>query len=146
MKKLKQGKTTIEIADHIYPPAKAGTMSADDLKRIPKARTGVGAVCDGAADAIEQLEGEFTAPKSVTSKSLREAGRKAEDVDAVVNDVEQMLAKLKQANLIFDAEALELLGSLNDQVKAQGKRNERVRLAFSGLTAYFANETAKKTK
>jgi len=144
MKKLKQGNTTIEIDDHIAPPAKAGTMSAEELRRIPKARTGIGAACDGAADAMEQLGDDFTAPRGVSPESLREAGRKAEAIDSVISDLEQMLSKLRQANLLFDADALAKLSKVNDQSKAQGKGNERVRLAFAGVTAYFANAPKKK--
>jgi hypothetical protein len=114
-------------------------LSPDEVLRIAKARLGLGVACNAAAAALEQLGEEFTAPKGVTPKALRELGHRAEAIDIVISDVEQMLSLLKQANLLFDAEALAALIAVNDQAKAQGKKDERIRAAFAGVSEYFAN-------
>ena len=66
------------------------------------------------------------------------AGDRAEAIDLVINDMEVVLQTLKQANLIFDAEAYEQLRKVNDQVKAQGKHDPELLTIFKDVIDYFA--------
>jgi len=66
----------------------------------------------------------------VTPASLRTLGKRAEEIDQVILDLEVVMNKLKQANLLFDAEAWEQIRKLNDQVKAQGKHDPEVMVMF----------------
>jgi hypothetical protein len=56
----------------------------------------------------------------------------------VVLDLEVVLNKLKQANLLFDAEAWEQIRKSNDQVKAQGKHDPEILVMFKPLLDFFA--------
>jgi hypothetical protein len=48
----------------------------------------------------------------------------------VILDLEVVMNKLKQANLLFDSEAWEHIRKTNDQVKAQGEHNPEVLVMF----------------
>ena len=76
-------------------------------------------VCDAPADALEKSGTKFAAPAGVTPASLRALGKRAEEIDQVILDLDVVLGKLKQANLLFDAEAWEQIRKTNDQVKVQ---------------------------
>ena len=136
-KKIKNGPVTVEVPDHLVPPKGAGTLTPTQVKEIYKPRQGLGLACQAAADALENEELDFMAPKGVTPDALRKAGQRAEEMDLYIRHLEGVLEVFKQGNLIADAEAFELLSKLNDQVKTQGKRNKAVSTAFAGLTAYF---------
>jgi len=143
-KQIKQGNVTVEVADSIAPPPKAGKMTPAEVREIVKARTGVGLVCSASATAIETLGAELEVPRGVTAAALREAGARAEDIDLVISNLEVVINTLKQANLIFDAEAHNLLIKLNDRVKASRKQNGNIGVAFGSLTEYFSNTSARK--
>jgi len=143
-KQIKQGNVVVEVADNIAPPPRAGKMTAAEVKETVKARTGVGVICAASASAIETPGDEFEVPRGITPAGLREAGARAEDIDAVIDNLEVVLNTLKQANLLFDAEAHSMLIKLNDRVKAARKQNANIGVAFAALTEYFANTTTKK--
>lgn len=145
-KKIKHGLVTMEVPDHLYPDKKAGTLTADQVKKMYRPRLGLGVACDAAAEAMENEDLGFVAPKGITPEMLRKAGVRAEGMDHLVTNVEALLEQLKQANLIADLEAFELLSQVNDQVKAQGKRNKAITTAFSGLTSYFKIGAPKRKK
>jgi hypothetical protein len=46
--------------------------------------------------------------------------------------------RLKQANLLFDADAYDEIRKTNDQVKAQGKRDPEVMVMFKPVVDFFA--------
>lgn len=144
-KKIKNGPVTIEVPDYLVPPKGAGTLSPAQVQALVKPRPGLGVVCDAAADALENDELDFQAPKGITPAILRKAGERAEGMDLIVKHLENTLEMYKQGNLIVDAEAFELISKLNDQIKVQGKRDKTVLTAFAGVTAYF-KKTAKTSK
>ena len=135
---LKQGSAELTVPDHLTPPEKAGRMTPEDVKRIPRARRGIGLICDQAADAIEKADPSLMLPPGVTATSLREAGKRAEEIDLYLRDLDTLHHILQQTNLMFDADAWEQIRALNDQVKAQGKRNPLLLEQFRDLLAYFA--------
>jgi hypothetical protein len=138
MAEVKHGTVSVTVADALAPPPKAGNLSAEEVKRLPKARRGIGLACEQTADAIEKLGPKFTLPAGVTAASLRTMGSRAEDIDQVITDLEVVLATLKQANLMFDAEAWEQIRKVNDQVKAQAKHDPELLAPFKALVDYFA--------
>jgi hypothetical protein len=109
----------------LLPPAQAGNMSPDDVRRIAKAPRRLGLVCDAAADILEKSGSKLTAPAGVAPASLRAKGKRAEGIDQVILDLEVVMNKLKQANLPFDADAHDEVRKTNDHVKAQGKRDPK---------------------
>jgi hypothetical protein len=66
------------------------------------------------------------------------AGGRAEGIDQVLTDLEVVMSKLRQANLLFDAAAWEQIRKMNDQVKAQGKHDPELLVMFKPLLEFFA--------
>ena len=108
------------------------------MLRIPKTPLGIGLISSQVAGILEKDDGGFTLPKGVTATSLRTKGQRAEDIDGVIADLEVVLQTLKQANLLFDAEAWDHLRAVNDQVKAQSKRDKKLLAVFRPLIDFLA--------
>jgi len=89
-------------------------------------------------DALEKSGAKFTPPPGVSAASLRATGKRAEGIDQMILDVEVIMNKLKQANLLFDADAWEQIRKTNDQIKAQGKHDPELLVMFKPLLDYFA--------
>lgn len=139
------GAVTVTLPNHLTPPANAGKLSPEEVKRIPKAPKGLGLMADIVADTLEKAGSALTVPPDLTPTNLRESGHRAEGQDQVVADLEVAMVTAKQANLLFDAEAYELLRRVHDQVKAQAKQNPQLATQFEALTAYF-QKTPRDTK
>ncbi|MBI5498170.1 MAG: hypothetical protein HY904_24420 [Deltaproteobacteria bacterium] len=139
MAQIKMGTVSLTVPDHIAPPEKAGNMTEVEVSRIAKAPRGLGLVAAACADTMEKLaeEGNSFSVPGVTPAEVRKGGAASEDVDLAIIDIESMLNRFKQANLLFDARAYDLLRQINDQVNAQSKRNPELLERFSVLVAYF---------
>lgn len=142
------GTAAISFSADLALDDRAGNMTPAEVQRIAKPPLGIGLVCDKTAAAMEKdaaAGGSFTPPKDVTAANLREAGRQAEEIDLVIRDLEVLLAKVKQGNLIKDADAWDKLRAVNDQVKTQAKRNPQLLTVFADLIEYMARgpRTAK---
>lgn len=138
-KTVKYGNVSITVPDHLVPPDEAGTLSALEVSRIPRSPRAVGTLCDMAADAMERAGKTFQAPAGVTADSLRKAGERADGMDLVIHDIEVLLNRYKQGNLLVDAAAFALVRQVNDQIKAQSKQNPE-------LTQFFAQLLQAMTK
>ena len=138
MTDIRHGTVTVSIADELAPPPEAGNLGPDEVRRIAKAPRGIGLICDATADAMEKAGAKFTAPGGVSPASLRALGKGAEGTDQVILDLDVVLNKFKQANLLFDAEAWEEIRKTNDQVKAQGNHDPEVLVMFKPLLGFFA--------
>ena len=112
-------------------------MSPVEVQRLPKVPHGIGLACDQAAAAMEAARGRFTAPAGVTVESLKLAGFRAERIDSVIRDLDVVNAQLRQANLIFDADAWEQLRKVNDQIKAQAKYEPELSSIFQSVADFF---------
>jgi len=137
-KTVKYGNVSITVPDHLVPPDEAGTLSALEVSRIPRSPRSVGALCDMAADAMERAGKAFVAPAGVTADSLRKAGERADGMDLVIHDIEVLLNRYKQGNLLVDAQAYSIVRQVNDQVKAQAKLNPELSHFFAQLLQAFA--------
>jgi hypothetical protein len=135
---IKHGTVVVTIPDELEPPEQAGNLSPEQVQRIPKAKRGLGLVCEATAEALEKAGSTFTPPSDVTAVSLRESGSRAEGIDQVILDLEVVLNKLRQANLLFDAVAWEQIRKMNDQVKTQGKHVPELLVMFKPLLDFFA--------
>lgn len=138
MAEIKHGTVTLTVADHLAPPQSAGQLTKEEVARLPRAPRGVGLACAQAADALEKAGPAFTVPSAISKDALLSAAARADGIDQVIVDVEVILTRLKQANLMFDAEAWSLLRQLNDQVKAQGKHNPELLNIFDPIVRFFA--------
>jgi hypothetical protein len=138
MATIKHGTITLAIEDHLAPPEKAGKLSPQEIARIPRARRGIGLACAQAADAMEKAGAKFTPPAGVTADGLRAAGKRAEDIDQYLLDLDVVRQILQQSNLLFDAEAWEQIRKMNDQVKVQAKHDPALALMFDQVLRFFA--------
>ncbi len=139
MPQIKEGTVTIIVPDTIEIPEKAGKLKPEEVKRIPKVRRGIGLACANTAVEMGKKGDEFAVPDTPPAELIR-LGAMAEEIDTVISDVEVALNTLKQANLLIDARALDLLGRVNDQVKALGKRDPSILRRFGTVSEYFRNK------
>ncbi len=137
MATIHHGSITLTIPDDLLPPERAGKLSAEEVSRIPKAPRGIGLICERTADAIRKAGDKFTLPAGITAESIQAAGQRAESIDQVILDVEVILNTLKQANLLFDADAYSQIRQANDQVKAQAKHAPELAMIFKHLLDFF---------
>ena len=137
MAEVKVGTVTVILPDGMTLDERAGKLSNDDKKSLPRARKGVGLACDQTAAAMEKSEGALMVP-GVTAATLRAAGALAENFDQVIEDVTVALEIVKQGNLLADAEAFTLLRKVNQQVKAQSQFDPSLSDRFQAVTTYFA--------
>ncbi|MBK9266731.1 MAG: hypothetical protein IPM54_43965 [Polyangiaceae bacterium] len=140
MATVSYGTVSLTIADALTPPAKAGNLSADEVRRLPKAPRGIGLAGAHTADAIGKAGTKLTLPADITAEILLAVCQKAEDIDQVIIDLEVVLTILKQANLLFDAEAWEMLRRVNDQVKAQAKYAPELEIIFRTLFDFMSRK------
>jgi len=141
MPELKQGTVSVVIPDHIAVPAQAGELTIKDMQRIEKARRGVGLTCDATATAMEKNPERLAVP-GIEAANLRVAGKVAEDIDSVITDLEVILARLKQANLLLDADAHLQLRKCLAHVRSQEKFDPQLAALVPQLEAYFAKTMA----
>jgi hypothetical protein len=132
-KTVKYGTVSITVPDYLVPPEEAGTLSPVEVSRIPRAPRAVGTLCDLAADGIERAGKAFQAPAGVTADSLRKAGERADGMDQVIQDIEVLLNRYKQGNLLVDSAAYAIVRQVNDQIKVQAKQNPELNQFFAQL-------------
>jgi hypothetical protein len=138
MAEIKHGGVTVTIPDALTPPSNAGTLSPEAVLRLPKAPRGIGLVGTHTADAIQKAGDKLTLPAGVTANALIAACGRADGIDQVIIDLEVVLAILKQANLLFDAEAWELLRRVNGQIKEQMKFSPELAPMFRVLLDFMS--------
>ena len=139
--KIKQGSVTITIPDGIEIPEKAGKMTADEVARLEKPRRGLGMTCEKTAEVLGKNADRITVP-GVDPKALEKAGQAAEDIDAVISDLEHVLTTLKQANALLDSHAHRELRKVLAMVRSQEKFDPRLADLFQQLVSYFATSRA----
>jgi hypothetical protein len=141
MADVKHGSVTVTIPDALKPPANAGTLTPDEVRRLPKAPRGIGLVGAHTADAIRKAGDKLTLPAGVTADTLDAACERADGIDQVIHDLEVVLATMKQANLLLDAEAWEQLRRVNGQVKEQMKFTPELGAMFRVLHEFMSRGT-----
>jgi hypothetical protein len=60
---IQHGTVSVSIPDEYAPPAQAGNMGPDEVRRIAKAPRGIGLVCNTTADVLEKSSGKFDPAK-----------------------------------------------------------------------------------
>ncbi len=138
MAEVKQGSVTAIVSDEITVPERAGTLNPQEVRRLPKARKGVGLVAMQTAEALRNV-GSRVIVQGATPDDIATAGRMADAIDEPVNDAQYVAMVLAQANLLLDAEAHVLLRKALTAVRAAEKFDPRIVDLFPGLIDYFAN-------
>jgi hypothetical protein len=137
MIEVKHGNAVLQLPTLFPLPEKAGKLDPLEVSRIPKVPIGIGRICDHVADALEKTQGKFTAPDGITPQSLREAGLRADKVEQVLQDLEVITSSLRQAALIYKADAYEQVCKVNDLARAYGKRNREYWSIFGLMHNFF---------
>ncbi len=137
MGQIEHGTVSVTIDDSLTLPERAGNLSPDEVRRLPKPRHGIGLVGTLTADALDKAGPDFIAPAGVTPDALRGACKRSDDIDQVIVNLEVILQRVKQANLLFDADAWEMLRKINDQVKAQAKYQPELETVFTALREFM---------
>jgi hypothetical protein len=88
------GTVFVQLPPHLSLPEEAGTLSPDQMNRLPKARHGIGLACEQAATAMEKAS--ITVPE-VTPDELRRAGMAAEARRQGLDKDPEVLEAMKQA-------------------------------------------------
>lgn len=145
MAQFTHGDVSVQIADAITPPEKAGKLSEREVKQLARPLPGLGGACEQAAKAIEEAGTAYQLPPNITPDSLRQAGQKVSDIETPIRQAEYVLMVLKQAKLLYAAEALRQLGEVNDQAQAQGKRRPQLLTLFLAVIEFYARPRKKKT-
>lgn len=145
MSKITEGAVTIDIPDSIEIPDKAGKLKYEEVLRITKVRRGIGQACAAGASELTKKSGQLFVP-GVDPSELARFGAMSEEIDIVIEDVKVILVKLKQANLLIDAKAFDLLSRVNDQVKVQSKHDPSLRKRFNTVLEYFRKRRGAREK
>ena len=137
MPAIGEGTVSVVLPEGIEVPAKAGHLSEQDVRRLVKVRRGLGLTCLHTAGEMEKSSEPFSVP-DVTPEKLRTTGEQADMWDEIISDLEVALHVAKQANLIVDAEAFNMLRRVNNQVKAQVPFEPKLKERFSTVLDYFS--------
>jgi hypothetical protein len=138
-----QGTVTVKIPDAIEIPEKAGKLSPEELRRLPKPRRGLGVACENTSDAMLKNPTRIV-PHDVDALRLAIMGQMAEQIDQVIVDTEAILVKMKQANTLLDVAAHEGLRKVLAFVRSQEKFDPRITDLVPHLITYFANTQPPK--
>ena len=91
---------------------------------------------------MEKSGTEFVVP-GVNAAQLKTAGEQADKWDEIISDLELALRVAKQANLLVDADAFNMLRKVNNQVKAQSDFEPKLKERFGTVINYFSNSKRK---
>jgi hypothetical protein len=139
---LVEGSITAALPDDITIPEKAGKLSKEEVKRLPKVRKGLGLACQMTAAAMVKNPDRLNVP-GVTADGLAAAGLAADGIDSHVIDAENITLTLKQANLLLNAGAHNFLRRVLAHVRKEAKFGDpRILDLVPTLIAYFSNEPA----
>ena len=139
MAQIMIGTVNVTIPEGLTIPERAGDLSKEEKSRIPRARRGVGLVCDHTAAALIKKGDALQVPE-VEPAEMVKAGAAAELIDQVIVDLEAVLEKLKQANLLIDAEAHTALRKVHAHVSAVSKFHPEMAELFTPLATYFGKK------
>lgn len=139
MSTIKLGSVTVQLPEEIVVPTEAGHLSPAEVRRLPRARHGIGLAAEMTA-AVLTKHPELIPSPGITPEELAAKGRAAENMDVVISEMEATLVTLKQTNLIVDADAHNALRRALASVRAAEKFDPMVSNLFPHLIRYFANE------
>ena len=143
MTELNIGTVKIVMPDGIEIDARAGNLSDEEKREVPRVRKGLGLACEQTAVELEKAGSSFSVP-GVNATDLASKGVLAEGLDEVIEDVEIALETLKQSNLLADADAYTDLRKVNNQVKAQKDFEPGLTDRFATLISYFSRKRKSK--
>lgn len=138
MADITHGTIILTIPDLLTPPQEAGKLTSKQMQKIVKPPKGIGRVCIQAADAIDKAGARFSPPPGVTAGAILDAGMRADTIDQFVLDLDVLRERMRQAQLIFNAEAYLMARKMNRAIKAQMGFDAAVGLMFQKVLDAFA--------
>lgn len=141
MPEIKQGTVTVTLPDHIQLAPSAGSLSVDEVRRLPKTRKSLGLVCSAVAAAIRKNP-ERLCPHGVDPDRLEAMGRAAEDMTGVVVDLKAATLRAAQGDLLLGAEAHDVLRRVMAFVRSQEKFDPHVADLVPQLVSYFSRKVS----
>jgi hypothetical protein len=139
MTEIKQGTATIAVPDSVPIPPEAGTLSPDELRRLPKPKKGLWQVCEATAEALNKDPARLS-PHGVTADKLVSISRAAESMEACVIDMKAMEVRATQASLILSGQAYDELRKVLTFVRGQQKFDNRIADLVPQLIEYFSHQ------
>lgn len=137
------GGVTITFDASLDLDPRAGSLTAEEVRRLPKAPRGLGLVCDLTASSMEQAGGKFVAPTGVDASTLRKLGARAEGYDVLLVALDVVRERIAQGNLLADAEAWEALRKVNDMANTQAKHAPELETMFAPLREFMRRGKSK---
>ena len=142
MATITQGNVTIVLSDDLEFPKQAGSLSPREMRRLLKARKGVGWACEATAEAIVKNPDRI-APFNVKPERLASLGRMTEQIENTLVDLDALTVRVKQARGLIDEEAHNELRKVLAFVRSQEKFDPRVGDLVPALLEYFARAANK---
>jgi hypothetical protein len=137
MSELKQGSVVVSLPSHIEILPEAGELTPGQMASMEKPRKGLGLVCEQTALAM-QKDPERLAVPGLTPEKLINYGKQAEDIDAIIIDMEVLLGVLRQNNLLLDSRAHKALRQVLASVRALEKFDPKLATLVPHLINYFS--------
>jgi hypothetical protein len=141
MSELKQGSVSVQLPLHIELLPQAGKLTTEEVRTYEKARRGLGLACEQTAEAMRKNP-ERLPVVGISPDELQNHGKQAEDIDAVINDLENVLVIVKQNNLLLDARANQALRRVLAFVRSMEKFDPQLASLVPHLINYFSNRSA----
>ncbi len=142
MAEMTKGTVTVQYADNIVVPQRAGKMSIAEVQQLEKARSGVGVTAVLTAEAMRKYP--EVAPGDVNADELERMGHQADDIDLVIADLEVLVNVFKQANLLIDSETNGMLRNVLAHVRGREKFDAGIVNYVPQLIEYFKTRRPPK--
>jgi len=139
---IKQGSVALVLPPGVEFDPRAGTLSVDDIRRMSKARSGVGLTCEATAEAMRKYPDRLAVP-GVVPDELEKRGFVADAIDGVIADLEVLKLQATQGNFLADSSAHDGLRRVLAFVRAQEKFDKTITALVPQLISYFSNEKAE---
>ncbi len=146
MAKMTHGPVTLVVDDTLALSDKAGKLTPDAIKRLPKAPAGIGLAAQETATALTNAGTAFTPPQGITAKSLVAAGARSDGLNGVLTALQVVTRMVQEENLLADAACWDQLRQVNDMLKGQVKHHPELAAMFAPLTKFMGKSAPHGTK
>lgn len=142
---LKQGAVTVIVPDGVPVLEQAGKLTAKELAREIKSYTGLGVCCQQTSQALHKNVERIAVP-NVDLVQMEQESKQAEALSTLVNDLENVLLRLKQNQILLAARAHRKLIRVLAFVKAYQKSDPHILELFPHLDGYFSKKRRRISK
>ena len=137
MNEVQFGSVKVQLPEGYILRENAGKLTALEVSRLARVPKAINRLCELTADSVEKIWGQITFPSHITPDSLREAGKNAEKLDALIYDLEVILNRARQSSRQDKAKAFVWVCEVNDIVRGYSKRNRDVWSIFGQVRDFM---------